>query len=117
MGLEDCRSWLEEVDWDLIQEDAITKYLEWGNNNYRDDLRRPVTLSDEYSIYFVVDTWDEPKIALMKMSKWGSETLCEKKLPEELVEDFYKESGRMRGIFEPTQAIKEWIRGEIEKVA
>lgn len=116
MTESNCKTWLDEVDWDMIQEDAVTRYLEWGNNNYRDDLRRPVTLSDEYSIYFVVDTWGErPKAVLMKMNKWGSESLCEKQLPDNLLAGFHAERGRVRGILEPTEEIKEWLRRTIAK--
>ncbi len=116
MAETNCKAWLNEVEWDMIQEDAVTRYLEWGNNNYRDDLRRPVTLSDEYSIYFVVDTWGpEPKAVLMKMNKWGSESLCEKKIPAEFIPGFLAARGKVRGILEPTEEIKEWLRRTIEK--
>ena len=107
---EDCRPWIEEVEWDLIHEDAVMKYLEWGNNNFMDDLRRPVTMSGEYSIYFVIDTWGTPKVVLTKMNNYGSEALCEKALPHELAESFMMKIGGHRGIHEPTAEIKEWLK-------
>ena len=108
---EDCSPWIQEVEWDLIHEDAVMRYLEWGNNNFLDDLRRPVTLSGEYSIYFVVDSWGpEPKVVLTKMNNYGSQALCEKRLPKELADMFYKRFGNIKGIHEPTPEIKEWLR-------
>ncbi len=112
---DDCRPWINEVDWDLIHADAVTMYLEWGNNNFMDDLRRPVTLSGEYSVYFVVDTWEEPKVVLTKMNNYGSQALCEKKLPPELSEPFMRSIGGLRGIHEPTPEIKAWLKAEYER--
>lgn len=112
---EDCRPWINEVEWDLIHEDAVTRYLEWGNNNFMDDLRRPVTLSGEYSIYFVVDTWEEPKVVLTKMNNYGAQALCERKLPPELAEPFMRSIGGLRGIHEPTEEIKNWLKAEYER--
>jgi len=112
---EDCRPWINEVSWDLIHEDAVTMYLEWGNNNFMDDLRRPVTLSGEYSIYFVVNTWDEPKVVLTKMNNYGSQALCERNLPPELAEGFMRSIGGLRGIHEPSEEIKEWLKTEYKR--
>lgn len=115
--LKACRTWLDEVDWDMVHEDAVTMYLEWGNNNFKDTLRPPVVSADQYSVYFVVDTWEEPKVVLMKMNNYGSESLCEKKLPPKLAESFQKEFGSLRGIHEPTEEVKAWIHTLVDKSA
>lgn len=109
-----CRSWLNEVNWDMIHTDAVTMYLEWGNNNYRDAMRSPVTTSGEYSIYFVIDTWDKPKVVLMKMDNYGSTTLCEKLLPDDLAERYLKEIGGLKGIHELNDEVREWLEKELE---
>ncbi|WP_243544936.1 DVU0772 family protein [Pseudodesulfovibrio tunisiensis] len=109
-----CKQWLNEVNWDMIHEDAITMYLEWGNNNYRDAMRAPVTRSGEYSIYFAIDTWEEPKVVLMRMDNYGSTVLCSKKLPPDLAADLKKDIGGIKGILELTPAIKEWLIAELE---
>lgn len=114
MNEAECKVWLNEVNWDMIHEDAVTMYLEWGNNNFKDALRQPVTLSDDYSVYFVVDTWREPKVVLMKMNKYGSESLCEKALPKELSESFMKDIGGLKGIHELTDEVKAWLQAELE---
>ena len=109
-----CKQWLNEVSWDMIHEDAVTLYLEWGNNNYRDAMRAPVTTSGEYSVYFVIDTWEEPKIVLMKMDKYGSTTLCTKKIPDDLAKELLAEIKNIKGILELTPPIKEWLINEME---
>lgn len=109
-----CATWLNEVDWDMIHEDAVTMYLEWGNNNFKDTLRRPVVSGDEYSIYFVVDTWDAPKVCLLKMNNYGSTVLCEKKLPEDIAKRFMESIGSLRGIHELNDEVKDWLKQELE---
>lgn len=115
-GINECKRWVDEIDWDMIHEDAVTRHLEWGNNDPKDLLRKPVTLSDEYSIYFVVNTWntDEPKVVLTKMNNYGSEALCEKLLPGDIAGRFMESIGSIRGIHEPNDEIKDWIKKLLE---
>lgn len=113
--LNACRQWLNEVNWDMIHEDAVTMFLEWGNNNWRDALRPPVRGSDDYSIYFVIDTWAEPKIVLMRMDKYGSTCLCEKRLPEDLARRYLESIGGLRGIHELSPEVRDWLAAELEK--
>ncbi len=113
--LNACRQWLNEINWDMIHEDAVTMFLEWGNNNWRDALRTPVRGTDDYSIYFVIDTWEEPKIVLMKMTKYGSTTLCEKRLPEDIAKRYMESIGGIKGIHELSSDIKQWLENELEK--
>ena len=109
-----CKQWLNEVNWDMIHEDAVTLYLEWGNNNYRDAMRSPVTRSGEYSIYFAIDTWEEPKVVLMRMNNYGSTVLCSKKIPADLAKDLAKELGGIKGILALTPPIREWLEKELD---
>ncbi len=110
-----CKQWLNEVNWDMIHEDAVTLYLEWGNNNYRDAMRSPVTKSGEYSIYFAVDTWEEPKVVLMRMDNYGSTVLCSKKLPPALSKELFDDIKGIKGILELPPYVKEWLIAELEK--
>lgn len=115
MSEDACKQWLNEVNWDMVHVDAVTMYLEWGNNNWRDAMRPPVRSSTDYSIYFVVDTWEEPKVVLMKMNKNGSTSLCEKKLPENLAKNYLSSIGGIKGVNELTPEIKDWLTKELEK--
>jgi hypothetical protein len=109
-----CKQWLNEVNWDMIHEDAVTLYLEWGNNNYRDAMRSPVTTSGEYSVYFAIDTWAEPKVVLMKMDNYGSTILCSKKVPDDLAKQLQEDIKGIKGILELTPPIKEWLMKELD---
>jgi hypothetical protein len=113
--LNACRQWLNDINWDMIHEDAVTMFLEWGNNNWRDAMRLPVRGTDDFSIYFVIDTWEEPKVVLMKMTKYGSTTLCEKSLPEDMSKRYLESIGGLKGIHELSPEIKEWLEKELEK--
>ncbi|QJB55559.1 DVU0772 family protein [Pseudodesulfovibrio sp. zrk46] len=108
--VSNCKQWRNEVNWDMIHEDAITLYLEWGNNNYRHATRSPVTKSGEYSIYFAIDTWEEPKMVLMRMDNFGSQILCSTKLPDHLREGLLAEYKDIKGILELTPPIKKWAQ-------
>jgi hypothetical protein len=113
--LNACRQWLNDINWDMIHEDAVTMFLEWGNNNWRDAMRLPVRGTDDFSIYFVIDTWEEPKVVLMKMTKYGSTTLCEKRLPEDMAKRYLESIGDLKGIHELSPEIKQWLEKELEK--
>lgn len=113
--LNACRQWLNDINWDMIHEDAVTMFLEWGNNNWHDAMRPPVRGTDDYSIYFVIDTWEEPKVVLMKMTKHGSTTLCEKRLPENMAKRYLESIGGLKGIHELSPEIKQWLEKELEK--
>jgi len=114
MAENDCKLWLNEVNWDMIHEDAVTMYLEWGNNNFKDAVRAPVRSSKEYSVYFVIDTWEAPKVCLLKMNNYGSMILCEKKLPEDLAKRYMAEIGGLRGIHELSDEVKAWLVKELD---
>ncbi|SDN90872.1 hypothetical protein SAMN04488516_11130 [Desulfonauticus submarinus] len=96
------------IEWDMTQEDAITRHLEWGNNPYKGE-RRAVQFEGETSYYFVVNTWDSPKVMLIKMSSEGPEELAELDLPDNLAQDFYAKMGKLKGVFPITPKIKAWL--------
>lgn len=98
------------IDWDLGPEDAVTMYLEWGNNNWHAE-HPPVRSKDDVSIYFVVDTWDEsPMIRLVRRSSEQAEDLLAFPLPLELAAQFASEYGTLKGVFAPAPFIKDWIK-------
>ncbi len=104
-----------DIDWDLGPEEAVTMYLEWGNNDWRGP-RPPVRSKSDVSLYFVVDTWSEaPVVRLVRRNSEGAEDLLTLPLPPVLQEEWHKEFGRLRGIFSPTPAIKAWLREEPAK--
>ena len=103
-----------DIDWDLSPEDAVTLYLEWGNNDWRASFP-PVRSKEDYATYFVVDTWcAPPKIRLLRRNSEKLEELAEVELPAALNADFAAEYGALRGVFAPTPAIKAWLKTELE---
>jgi len=46
------------IDWDMTPEEAVTLYLEWGNNWTHG--KHLVRSKEDVSYYFVVNTWDDP---------------------------------------------------------
>ena len=63
MGLEEIRSNREIIndnDWEMTPEEAVTLYLEWGNNWSHD--KKMVKSKDDVSHYFVVNTWEDPPV-------------------------------------------------------
>jgi len=102
-----------DIDWELAPEDAVTLYLEWGNNDWHAPFA-PVRSKEDYATYFVVDTWRAPpKIRLLRRNSEALEELAELDLPESLNADFAAEYGTLRGVFAPTPAIKAWLHAEL----
>ncbi len=98
------------IDWNLSPEDAVTLYLEWGNNNWHAE-HAPVRSKSDVAIYFVVDTWESPALVrLVRRNSEAAEDLVSFPLPESLAVDFHKEFGDLKAIFEPTPAIKAWLK-------
>ena len=102
------------IDWNLSPEDAVTLYLEWGNNNWRGD-HLPVRSKDDVFTYFVVDNWGKtPTVRLVRRNSEEAVDLVTLRLPPELERAFLAEYGGLKGVFEPTPAIKDWLRRELD---
>ena len=103
-----------DIDWDLSPEDAVTLYLEWGNNDWHAPFP-PVRSKEDYATYFVVDAWHAPpKVRLLRRNSEKLEELAEADLPEQLAAEFATEYGALRGVFAPTSSIKAWLKAALE---
>ena len=99
-----------DIDWNLSPEQAVTMYLEWGNNNWRGE-HPPVRSKSDESIYFVVDAWQAPPmVRLVRRNSEQAEDLVAFPLPPDLAAAWAQEFGKMRCVSEPTPAIKDWLR-------
>ena len=111
-ALQDFRNM--DIDWTMTPEMAVTLYLEWGNNSWHGK-HQPVRSKSDYSTYFVVDAWGErPELRLVRRNSEGYEDLFVSPLPPALEKQFRDEFGKLKGVFEPTDAIKDWLRKQIE---
>ena len=101
------------IDWNLAPEDAVTLYLEWGNNNWHGK-HTPVRSKDDYATYFVVDNWQmPPTLRLVRRNSEDAVDLLTMRLPEQLEKEFVQEYSGLKGVYEPTPAIKEWLKKEM----
>ena len=102
------------IDWNLSPAEAVTLYLEWGNNSWHAE-HLPVRSKFDFSNYFLVDTWgEEPVVRLVRRNSEEARELVEFPLPAGLKKDFKNEYGSLRGVFEPTDSIKNWLRAQLE---
>lgn len=101
------------IDWNLGPEDAVTLYLEWGNNDWHAE-HPPVRSKDDVAIYFVIDHWQEkPTLRLVQRNSDEAIDLFVSDLPEYLEEEFSKEFGKLKGVSSPPPYIIEWIKKEM----
>lgn len=112
--MEELRSFNEyDVDWDMTPEAAVTLYLEWGNNCWLNDFK-PVRHRSDTTTYFVVSTWEEePKLMLIHRSCDEAKELAVLPLPGHLREDFMAQVGYNKGVYAPTEQIKQWLRTQL----
>ncbi len=115
MGIEDIRKnqdLINVIDWEMTPEDAVTLYLEWGNNWARSNyvIRSP----EDYSHYFVVNTWgDPPVIFLIRRNSEAAEELARIEIPPDLLETFMESIGHNKGVYTTEGPVRDWLRREL----
>ena len=104
---------LYTIDWDMTPEQAVTMYLEWGNNDWTAEYP-PVRSKDDVSYYFVVDSWQNPPtIRLVRRNSENAEDLFTLPLEGELLKEWKKANGDWRGVGAPTPGIKKWLMAQL----
>jgi hypothetical protein len=102
-----------DVDWNLTPEQAVTMYLEWGNNDWRGEYP-PVRSKDDVVRYFVVDSWETPPmVRLIRRSSEGAEELLSMPLPDEFLEEFRAANGSTRGVSAPMPSLRDWLKAQL----
>lgn len=102
-----------DIDWNMTPEDAVTLYLEWGNNSWRADFQ-PVRSKDDFSNYFVVYNWDEaPRAILIRRNSEEAQELWTRELPQRLAKHFQDHVGSLKGVYAPSEEVKQWLRSEL----
>ena len=98
------------IDWDMTPEDAVVLYLEWGNNSWH-ATHKPVTSKNDFSTYFVVDTWSgAPKVTLVRRNSEEAVELAAFEVPEDLAREFMEDIGCNKGVYAPSEPIKAWLK-------
>ena len=100
-----------DIDWDMTPEEAVTLYLEWGNNWSHGKM---VKSRDDVSHYFVVNTWDSPPmIYLVRRNSDEAVDLALISIPDDLREDLSNELASRRGVYGITPEIRKWLQLEL----
>lgn len=115
MGLEEIRNrdeMINVIDWDMTPEEAVTLYLEWGNNPATG--RNRIRSKTDVSHYFVVNTWEEtPKIYFIRRNSDEAVELAKIDLPEPLRGRFLESIGHNKGVYALNDEVKTWLKEEL----
>jgi hypothetical protein len=114
MNLEDIKKDLDlknEIDWDMTPEMAVTLYLEWGNNPALG--KNIIRSKKDFSTYFVVNTWYDPIIYLVRRNSEDSVELAEIKMPEDIESRFLDSIGHKKGVYSIDGEVKDWLKNEL----
>lgn len=100
---------LNAIDWDMTPEEAVTLYLEWGNNwshgNY------VIRSKDDVSHYFVVNTWEaKPVIYLIRRNSEQADELARIEMPRDLRNRFLESIGHNKGVYSIEGEVKDWLK-------
>jgi hypothetical protein len=114
MGIEDLRNkhhLLDDIDWDMTPEEAVTLYLEWGNNWSHG---RMVRSKEDVSYYFVINTWDDPPtVTLLRRNSEEAVEVAEFELPEHLRDGYLKTVARRKGVYPVSKEVRAWLETEL----
>ncbi len=106
---------VNEIDWDMSPEEAVTLYLEWGNNWSHD--RKFVKSKNDVSYYFVLNTWgEEPIVYLIRRNSAEAKELAELHLPQLLEEKIKYEYRDGKGVYAVEGELKDWLKEELGAV-
>ena len=102
---------VNDIDWEMTPEEAVTLYLEWGNNWSHGKMIRS---KDDVSHYFVVNTWgDEPWIYLIRRNSEEAVELACITIPAALANSFLESVGHHKGVYGLSRELREWLEEEI----
>lgn len=98
-----------DIDWEMTPWDAVTLYLEWGNNSWHSNFQ-PVRSKLDISNYFVVYMWKSPiTVALIQRNSEEAKELWISEVPKEMAMNFIKENQYLKGTYPPNEEIKNWL--------
>jgi len=115
LGLSDLKRMpglVDQIDWEMTPHEAVTLYLEWGNNWAHGTY--VIRSKEDEAHYFVVNTWkDRPIIYLVRRNSEMAEELAEIELPSHLAADFMDSVGGNKGVYALDEAIRRWLEAEL----
>jgi hypothetical protein len=115
MGLEDIRNNLDiinAIDWEMTPEEAVTLYLEWGNNWTHG--KHLIRSKNDVSHYFIVSTWDDPpKVYLIRRNSEEAVEMAAIDIPDKLRDQFLESIGNNRGVYSINGELRAWLEKEL----
>ena len=115
MGLHEIRKdheLVNMIDWEMTPEEAVTLYLEWGNNWSHG--RRMIKSKNDVSLYFVVNTWEDPPVVyLIRRNSEEAVEIATIEMPEKLRALFLGHVGHNKGVYAPDKNVRDWLAGEL----
>lgn len=102
---------VNDIDWDMTPEDAVTRYLEWGNNPALGNHR--VRGKQDYSVYFVVNTWHDPVIYLIRRNSEQAEELAAIDIPEPMRSRYLESISNLKGVYPIEGEIRDWLQNKL----
>jgi hypothetical protein len=102
---------LNEIEWDMTPEDAVMRYLEWGNNPALGPNR--VRSKEDYSTYFVINTWHQPVVYLMRRNSEDAKELAEFKMPPAIEKRFLESIGHNKGVYAIEGEVRDWLQSQL----
>ncbi len=98
---------ISSIDWEMTPEEAVTLYLEWGNNWAHG---RVIRSKADFSNYFVVYAWDaEPVIYLIRRNSEAAEEMAKIRMPADIKEWFLDSVGHNKGVYAVEGRVREWL--------
>lgn len=104
-------SLINEIEWDMTPEDAVMRYLEWGNNPALGPHR--IRSKRDFSTYFVVNTWYDPVIYLIRRNSEGAEELATIRMPVDLERRFLESVGHNKGVWAIEGEVRNWLQRQL----
>jgi hypothetical protein len=106
--IRDNRNLVNDINWEMTPEEAVTLYLEWGNNWSHG--KHLVRSKNDISHYFVVNTWeDPPHIYLVRRNSDEARDLARIDIPLPLRNRFLDEVGHNKGVYAINEEIRAWL--------
>jgi hypothetical protein len=100
------------IDWDMTPEEAVTLYLEWGNNWAHG--KNLIRSKKDVSYYFVANSWDDPaSIYLIKRNSEAAQEIARIHLPQKLNNHFQETIGHNKGVYAIDDTIKDWLKEQL----
>jgi hypothetical protein len=104
---------VNDINWEMTPEEAVTLYLEWGNNWTHG--KHLVRSKKDVSVYFVVNTWDDPpNLYLIRRNSDEAEELARAELPSPLRDRFLDQVGHKKGVYAISPEIRAWLEESLQ---